>query len=65
MGVVIELEPSLASWRSMFCGTPAGETLPETTPRMNANTAKLPVQAIRLPAWLRSACAVGEDSRAR
>jgi hypothetical protein len=30
---------------------------------MNANTAKLPAQAIRLSRWLRSAWAVGEDSR--
>ncbi len=46
-------------------GIPEEATLLDTTPRMNENTAKLPAHAIRLPRWLRSACAAGEDSNAR
>ena len=64
-GVSIETEPSFAISRCTLLEIPADETLVETMPRMNANAATLLVHAIRLPRSVRSACAVGEESRRR
>ena len=65
MGVTIEPEPSFAISRCAPAGMFADDTLRETTPRMNANTATLVSHTIRLARSLRSACAVGEESSRR
>jgi hypothetical protein len=63
--MAIEPEPSLASWALDVLRNVGGRGAARDHTEDEREHGEAGVQAIGLPAWLRSASTVGEDSRAR